>query len=69
MTYTTPAPAAMPRALAFIDAVAPAAPCSAGTRAEATNPAAAPPRVISSGMMKCSKSMNVATTNAENRAQ
>ena len=44
-------------------------PISAGTMKLATMPATAPPIVISSGMMKCSKSINVATTRSETKTQ
>ena len=35
-------------------------PCSEGKAAETKNPTATPPSVISSGIIKCSKSINVA---------
>ena len=41
----------------------------AGKTKLATMPAAVPPSVISSGMMKCSKSTNVATMSSETKIQ
>ncbi len=41
----------------------------AGTATLATTPATVPPMVISSGMIKCSKSMNVAVTRSETKTQ
>ena len=42
---------------------------NAGTMKLARTPATVPPIVISSGMMKCSKSMNVATMSSETKSQ
>ena len=61
---TAPPPTRIPSPLAVSDAVAFLnsfeKPCSEGNAAETKNPTATPPSVISSGIMKCSKSINVA---------
>jgi hypothetical protein len=50
----------MPSTLCNIPTTGEFASCSDGRKNDAAKPATIPPNVISSGMMKCSKSMNVA---------
>ena len=63
---TEPPPTRMPKPLAVRDAVALSASCNNGSPAETRKPTATPPSVISSGMMKCSKSMKVAAISPAN---
>src|ERR1035437_6392756 len=65
----TAAPMTMPQKLACKDSGADFTPCMGGATNEKINPAAMPPRVISSGIMKCSKSIKVATTKPASSTQ